>query len=79
MGRRPRSEACVHLWLRRLAMFLLSSVLFAWLLFNWHAALPMSIAMAWGTRDMYKYALRVTRKFHLRAEDMVTGKYNVGM
>jgi len=27
--------------------------------------------------DMYKYALRLIRKFHLRADEMVTGKFEM--
>ena len=97
-------------------MFFLSLMLFAWLVFDWHAAVPMMIAMcfgAYGARlpwradstpvakcalphhmrntclipalthcsssnaDMYHYALRLIGKFHLRADEMVTGKFDV--
>ena len=59
-------------------MFLLSSVMFGFMVFDWHGALPMSIAMALGAHDVYKYALRLIRRFHLRADEMVTGKFDVG-
>mmetsp|Transcript_21833 Transcript_21833/g.51743 ORF Transcript_21833/g.51743 Transcript_21833/m.51743 type:complete len:188 (-) Transcript_21833:81-644(-) len=60
-----------------MSMFFLSLMLFAWLVFDWHAAVPMMIAMCFGAYDMYHYALRLIGKFHLRADEMVTGKFDV--
>ena len=114
-------------------MFFLSLILFAWLVFDWHAAVPMMLfssfaaygahstarharhartartarharpfrarkihgALARARRaqhlrepcadapplslnaDMYHYALRLIGRFHLRADEMVTGKFEV--
>ena len=51
-------------------MFFLSLMLFAWLVFDWHAALPMMIALMWATRGAWPArspaSHRTNRRTHRR-------------
>ena len=61
-----------------LVMFHISALLFAWLEFSWPVALAMTLALIMFIWGMYKYGMRIYRRFALTGDGFITGKFEIG-
>lgn len=61
-----------------LIMFHISALLFAWLEFSWPVALAMTLALIMFIWGMYKYGMRIYRRFALTGDGFITGKFEIG-
>ena len=61
-----------------LVAFHVSALLFAWLEFSWPVALAMTLALIMFIYGMYKYGMRIYRRFALTGDGFITGKFEIG-
>jgi len=61
-----------------LVAFHVSALLFAWLEFSWPVALAMTLALVMFIYGMYKYGMRIYRRFALAGDGFITGKFEIG-
>ena len=61
-----------------LVAFHISALLFAWLEFSWPVALAMTLALVMFIWGMYKYGMRIYRRFALTGDGFITGKFEIG-
>lgn len=61
-----------------LVAFHISALLFAWLEFSWPVALAMTLALIMFIWGMYKYGMRIYRRFALTGDGFITGKFEIG-
>ena len=58
-----------------LICFMFSALLYGWMQFEWTLAVPMTVVLAYFLFTIFKYFVRIYRRFRLPPESVVTGAF----
>jgi len=59
-----------------LICFMLSALLYGWMQFKWELAMPMTLLLGYFLYTIFKYFVRIYRRFRLAPDRVVTGAFN---